>query len=107
MLEDPSLIRFIVQPIIGLCLGIRDGSLDARAGVKPFEYTVGEFIKATAVPFTVMTVVNILAQASTGEGVSLLEAFGMGGLCAGILYTVGRNASNQVHTSQSLENKSN
>jgi hypothetical protein len=107
MLEDPSLIRFIVMPIVGTCLGIRDGSLDAKAGVAPFQYTVAEFIKATAVPFTVMTVINILAQASAGGGVSILEAFGMGGLCAGILYTVGRNISNEYNSRQKLEETNN
>jgi hypothetical protein len=105
MLDDPSVIRFIALPVIGTCLGIRDGSLDARAGVAPFEYSVADLIRHTAAPFTVMTMINILAQASAGGGVNILEALGMGGLCAGILYTLGRNISNQCHRGRPLEKR--
>jgi hypothetical protein len=100
MLEDPALIRFLAMPVVAVCLGVRDGNLDALARVAPFQYTIADFVKATAVPFTVMMVINILAQASTGSGVSILEALGMGGLCCGILYTVGRNISNHYHSRQ-------
>ena len=96
MFDDPSMIRFIVMPIVGVLLGIRDGHLDAKAASPPFDYTMKDMVKATYVPFFMMTFINILAQANSGQGVSMLEAIGMGGLCAGVIYTISRNASNKV-----------
>ena len=95
MFEDPTMIRFIVMPIVGVLLGIRDGHLDAKAASPPFDYTMKEMVKATYVPFFMMTFINILAQANSGQGINMLEAVGMGGLCAGLLYTLARNISNQ------------
>ena len=91
------MIRFIMMPIVGTVLGIRDGRLDAKAGTRPFDYTIKEMIKATYVPFFMMTFINVLAQANSGEGINILAAIGMGGLCAGILYTLARNISNQAY----------
>ena len=39
-LTGPMSFRFIVQPIIAIALGVRDGILDARAGTPPFIYDV-------------------------------------------------------------------
>jgi hypothetical protein len=97
MFDDPTMIRFIMMPIVGTVLGIRDGRLDAKAGIRPFDYTMKEMLQATFVPFCIMTFINILAQANSGAGVNFLEAFGMGGLCAGIIYTLARNISNQAY----------
>ena len=105
MFDDPTLIRFIVMPIVGTILGIRDGRLDARAGVQPFDYTLKEMVKATYFPFFMMTFINILAQANSDEGINMLEAVGMGGLCVGILYTISRNISNRFYFGQSNERK--
>ena len=96
MFEDPTLIRFIVMPIVGTLLGVRDGRLDAKAGTLPFDYTMKEMLRAMLIPFCVMTAINLLAQANSGEGMNFLEAVGMGGLCAGILYTISRNLANQL-----------
>ena len=100
MIEDPSLIRFIVLPIAGILLGVRDGHLDAKAGTRPFDYTMKEMLQAMLAPFCVMTAISLLAQANSGEGMNFLEALGMGGLCAGILYTVSRNLSNRFYFGQ-------
>lgn len=100
MLDDPAQLRFIVFPIVAIVFGIRDGGLDARAGVKPFDYTLKEFIAATALPFVVITALYIFAMASSHEQVNLLEAAVMGGLCAGVLYAVSRNLSNRLNASQ-------
>ena len=97
MFDDPTLIRFIAMPIVGTILGIRDGRLDARAGIRPFDYTMKEMVQATYVPFFLMTFINILAQANSGHGVNVFEAVGMGGLCVGILYTLARNITNKTY----------
>lgn len=110
MFDDPSMIRFIVMPIVGVLLGMRDGRLDAKAATPPFDYTMKDMVKATYIPFFMMTFINILAQANSGRGVNMLEAFGMGGLCAGLLYTLARNLSNQtffrIRTSEAEQNRS-
>lgn len=103
MLEDPSLIRFIVMPIVGILLGVRDGNLDARAGTRPFDYTMKEMLQAMLVPFCVMSAISLVAQANSGQGANFLEALGMGGLCAGILYTISRNLSNRFNEAQQNE----
>jgi len=100
VLDDPTLLRFIVMPIVGILLGVRDGRLDAKAGTQPFDYTMKEMISASLFPFFMMTFINVLAQANSGAGINMLEAVGMGGLCAGILYTVARNSSNQLYFSK-------
>ena len=97
MFDDPTVIRFIVMPIVGTLLGVRDGHLDAKAGTRPFDYTMKEMVKASLMPFMMMSIINVLAQANSGQGVNMLEAVGMGGLCAGILYTLARNISNQTY----------
>lgn len=93
---EPSMIRFIAMPVVGVALGIRDGRLDAKAGVKPLEYKISAYLRATAIPFIVMSTVNILAQVAGPNPVSLLEAIGMAGLCVGLLYTLSRNVTNQL-----------
>ena len=103
MFDDPTLIRFLAMPIVGVMLGIRDGRLDARAGTRPFDYTMKEMVKATYFPFFMMTFINILAQANSGQGINMLEAVGMGGLCVGILYTLSRNISNSFYFGQPTE----
>ena len=96
MFDDPSMIRFIVMPLVGVLLGVRDGHLDAKAATPPFDYTMKDMVKATYAPLFMMTFINILAQANSGQGINMLEAVGMGGLCAGFLYTLARNISNQA-----------
>ena len=103
MFDDPTLIRFIAMPIVGVILGLRDGRLDARAGTRPFDYTMKDMVKATYVPFFMMTFINILAQANSGRGINMLEAVGLGGLCVGVLYTLARNISNRLYFGQPNE----
>ena len=93
---DPSMIRFIAMPVIGVALGVRDGRLDAKARTKPLEYKLSAYLKATAIPFFAMSAINILAQIAGPNPVNLLEAIGMAGICVGLLYTLARNITNQV-----------
>ncbi|MGI9455621.1 MAG: HlyD family secretion protein, partial [Aeoliella sp.] len=96
-MTDPSLLRFIVMPVVGLALGIRDGRLDAKAESQPFEYKVWPFLRATTLPFVFMTTINVVAQAaSPDQDVNLLEAIGFAGLCVGVLYTLARNITNKM-----------
>lgn len=100
MLDDPAQLRFIVFPIVAIVFGIRDGGLDARAGVRPFDYSLKEFVAAVAMPFIVITVLYMFVVASSHAPVSLVEAAVMGGLCAGVLYAVARNLSNRFNSSE-------
>jgi len=100
-MTDPTLLRFIVMPVVGVALGIRDGRLDAAARTKPLQYKVWPFLKATALPFFFMTTINIVAQAASPQrGVNPLEAIGFAGLCVGVLYTLSRNVTNQLVSRQ-------
>src|SRR6478672_6789216 len=39
-LDAPFRFRFIIQPLIAILLGLRDGRLDARAGLVPYLFSL-------------------------------------------------------------------
>ena len=60
MLGGPGSLRFLVQPIIAIALGVRDGRRDAAAGLPP--YVFGVLFVPTARSTELMTGLRTLAK---------------------------------------------
>jgi hypothetical protein len=66
MLSGPGHLRFFLQPLIAIILGIRDGRLDSLAGAPPIfragRAQLGVAIRRIAVPLCVATGMSLLFQ---------------------------------------------
>ncbi len=75
MWEGPGHLRFLVQPLVAITLGILDGRKDARRALPPFGVAVargpaaerrarlGSALRRITVPLVLATVLSILFQA--------------------------------------------
>lgn len=106
MLSGPGRFRFIVQPLVAIILGIRDGRLDAKAGRPAYLisvfFTRGErrealksgtksFIK----PFVVSVVLDIVVQFFLFRDVRIWSAFVVGTLLIALPYSLARGLTNR------------
>ena len=108
-LSGPGRLRFLIQPLIAVLLGIRDGRLDAAAGRAP--YLIGllrdavsrrtrllEGLRAAAIPLAIAIVLDgvlqVLATKSVRPGVAIV----MGGLLVALPYMVARALGNRAAT---------
>jgi hypothetical protein len=106
-LDAPFHMRLIVQPLVALLLGLRDGRLDARAGTPPLLEDL-IFVPAgrrarlrsglTSIwkPLAVAVILDMVVQFTFLERVSLLGALLIGGLLVGIPYVLVRGAANRL-----------
>jgi hypothetical protein len=107
MLTGPGRFRFVVQPIVAILLGIRDGRLDAKAGRPAYLisvfFTRGErrealksgaksFIK----PFIVSVVLDIVVQFILFRDVRIWSALVVGTLLIALPYSLARGLTNRI-----------
>lgn len=107
LLGGPGHLRFIVQPLIAILLGIRDGRLDARAGKEPYifavlfggaarkasiESGVAAFIK----PFAVAVIIDMLLQFYILRDVRIWSALVVGTFLVAVPYSIARALTNRV-----------
>ncbi len=106
-LTGPGKGRFIVQPMIAIALGIRDGIADAKHHEPPFFIRVaftGEdrlgvlksSLKQIALPLTVGVVLDAILQWVIFQTVFLLPALMAGTLLVAIPYSIARGLSNRI-----------
>jgi hypothetical protein len=103
----PLHFRFILQPLIAIALGIRDGRLDARAGTSPFvidvlfgsenrrEY-VASALKNLATPVVIGTVLDAVSQYQIFGHVRPLGALLVGFAVLGVPYALARGITNRL-----------
>lgn len=107
MLGGPGRFRFIVQPIIAILLGIRDGRLDAEAGRPAYAIAVffvkegrREALKSGAKtfikPFVIAVVIDMLVQAYLFHNVRFASALVVGVLLIALPYTLARGLTNRI-----------
>jgi len=103
----PGHLRFIIQPLIAVLLGIRDGRLDARAGVQPYPYrmllepeqrraALRGGLQALAKPLVIAVVMDGIIQVYVLRQFSLVGALLVGGLLVGLPYALARSVTNRL-----------
>jgi hypothetical protein len=107
MLTGPGRFRFIVQPIVAILLGIRDGRSDARAGRRAYVISIffvregrGEAlksgVKAFIKPFVLSVVLDAVVQFYLFRNVRLWSALLVGTLLIALPYSVARGLTNRI-----------
>jgi hypothetical protein len=108
-ITGPLRFRFIVQPVIAVLLGMRDGRLDAKAGSPPYvldllihpEHRGGLFSSAGGTlltPVIVGTVLDAIAQYLIFESIRPLQAVVTGTVVMALPYAVSRGVVNRFIT---------
>lgn len=106
-LTGPMSFRFIVQPVIAIILGIRDGILDARAGTPPFIYDVifkpedrrkqlKSALKAVLKPVILGIVLDGIVQYLMFKQIWPVAAILVGSLVIGVPYALARGLTNRI-----------
>jgi hypothetical protein len=106
----PMSFRFMLQPLVALLLGIRDGRMDAKAGTPAFivdlvhnpenrKKNFASAAKSLMKPVIVGTVIDLIAQYLIFQHVRLIPAAIVGVLVMAIPYSLARGISNRIITS--------
>jgi hypothetical protein len=107
LLRGSGQLRFFIQPIVALLLGIRDGRLDARLGTPPYFLellvSTGRRIaifrrgwKAITIPFVVAFTVDALLQVFMLGVLRPLSAVFAGLVLIALPYLVSRGLTNRL-----------
>jgi len=105
----PMSFRFILQPLVAILLGIRDGLADARAGTPPFIYDFlfrpedrrrdfASALKSLLYPIILGTILDCIAQYLIFKHVRLVPALLVGTLVMGVPYALARGVTNRIAT---------
>lgn len=108
-ISGPGAFRFIIQPIVAIAFGIRDGLLDAKAGEPP--YLIGMIfhpelrreLRARTLqhilkPFIIGVILDLILQYFIFERVRLIPAIIAGLLLIGLPYALTRGITNRIAT---------
>lgn len=107
MWGGPAQLRFLVQPLLAVLLGIRDGSHDAKEGRPPYIWALlrdaagrrgrlTEALKRLAIPMAVGIAMSLILQWVVRNRVHLATAALYGVLFIGLPYAVARALSNRA-----------
>ena len=108
-LDAPFRFRFIIQPLIAILLGFRDGQLDAKAGTPPYlreliftptdrKANLQGALKAIWKPLAMAIVLDSIVQISFLDALQPLQALLVGGLLVGLPYVLSRGLTNRLTT---------
>ena len=106
MLGGPGRLRFVVQPLIAIALGIRDGRLDAAAGRPPYVFGVlfvhamrreelMTGLRTLAKPLVVAVLLDALLQYIIFRSVRLWHALLAGTILIALPYAAARGLTNR------------
>jgi hypothetical protein len=106
-LSGPGKGRFILQPVIAIALGIRDGITDAKMNKPPYFIRVfftsenrlallKASLKSIATPLTIGIVLDMVLQWIMFEGLRLYPAIMAGTILVAFPYSIARGLSNRV-----------
>jgi hypothetical protein len=107
MLGGPGHLRFIIQPLVALLLGLRDGRLDAEAGRPPYLLSVlrdkghrrerlGQALRAVAKPLGVALTMDALLQYYVVGRIRPLMVLLVGSFLIALPYVLMRGLSNRL-----------
>jgi hypothetical protein len=103
----PAHLRFFIQPLVALLLGLRDGHADALAGKPPYfmalfqqpetrSASLQEGLRQIVMPFSVGIVIDGVVQYMLMRHVYLWMALAVGILLVGLPYAVFRGMANRL-----------
>lgn len=106
MLTGPGRFRFILQPLVAILLGIRDGRLDAKAGRRPYviaalfvregrKDALLSGIKTFSKPFVVSVILDVIFQFYLFHHVRFWSAVVVGTLLIALPYSIARGLTNR------------
>lgn len=106
MLGGPGRLRFLVQPLLAIALGIRDGRLDAAAGRPPYVFAVlfvharrkeelMTGLRTLAKPLVVASLLDALLQYVIFRSVRLWHALLAGTILIALPYAAARSLTNR------------
>lgn len=109
VVSGPMHFRLILQPLMAVLLGIRDGHHDAKAGTPPLIWSLvfhTEHSKLRLVnvlhrltrPVIIATVIDAIVQDLMFQHVRPLTALIVGILLMGLPYSIARSLSNRIIT---------
>ncbi len=107
VLGGPGRLRFILQPLAAILLGIRDGRLDAKAGRPPYIFAVVAVreqrregltsgLKTLTRPLIVAILVDMVVQYLIFRSVHLWSALLVGALLIALPYAAARALTNRI-----------
>lgn len=105
--DAPFSLRFIVQPVLAILLGLRDGRRDAVAGRPPYALSIftgqldrraalKEALRAVAVPLVIAIVLDAVVQVLVRERILVSRAVVVGILLVGVPYILSRGLTNRA-----------
>ena len=103
----PMSFRFILQPIVAIGLGVRDGLMDAKAGMPPFIYDLifkpknrkrqlTSAFHRLLTPIIVATILDAIAQYLIFKHIRPLHALLVGTFIMGLPYSISRGITNRI-----------
>jgi hypothetical protein len=106
-LDAPFHFRLIVQPLVALLLGFRDGRLDAKVGTPPYLYDLvfrtadrrgllQQALDSIWKPLLVGIILDAIVQFTFLDSVSIPGALLIGGLLVGVPYVLARGGANRL-----------
>ena len=109
VISGPFHFRLIVQPTMAICLGIRDGLVDAKAGAPPFVWglpfhaggrkpCLRSALRRLQVPILVATLADAIVQYLMFQHVRPVTALIVGTLLMGLPYSAARGLSNRIRS---------
>jgi len=101
------MFRFVIQPVLAILLGARDGRNDARSGVSPFLYalllgsgkrtaTLKAGLGAVALPLVIAVALDSILQVYIFDVWRLQWALIVGLCLVGIPYVLSRGITNRI-----------
>jgi len=105
-LTGPMHLRFILQPVMAIILGVRDGVRDAKAGNPAFLWDltqssgrkrhVKDAFERLLIPFIVAIVLDGIVQYLLFHKVRILGAVVLGVTIMGVPYSLARGLTNRI-----------
>lgn len=107
MLGGPGRLRFIIQPLVAILLGIRDGRLDAAAGRPPYVFAIlfvrerrkeelMSGIRTFIKPLVVAILIDMILQYFIFRSVRFWQALLVGTALIALPYSAARGLSNRL-----------
>ena len=106
-MSGPGKFRFVMQPLMSIALGIRDGIADAKQGKPPYvirvlfesEHTsdlLKSGLKQIAVPLTIGVVLDAVLQWVIFQAMYLIPAILTGTILVALPYVIARGVTNRI-----------
>ena len=106
-LAGPGKGRFVLQPLVSIALGIRDGITDAKQNKPPYFIRVlfkrehklevlKSGVRQIAIPLTVGVVLDLILQWVIFQTMFLLPALMAGTILVAFPYSIARGLSNRI-----------